>query len=84
MAAKKIAISVPEEIIAEVDRAAADAGTTRSGFITSVLRRIASARSDAEITRRVNAFFTDPEMLEEQARTTRAYEELSASAGTEW
>ena len=84
MPTKKIAISVPEDVIAEVDRAAADAGTTRSGFITSVLRRIARARSNAEMTRRINAVFAESDIMKEQAQTTRAYEKLSSSVGTEW
>ena len=54
MPVKKIAISVPPDVIRQVDLAARERGVTRSRFITDVLRRVARARSDAEIKRRVN------------------------------
>lgn len=56
---KKIAISVPEAVLSEVDRAAKRRGVTRSRFISEVLAKVAAARSDAEIRRRVNAIFSD-------------------------
>jgi hypothetical protein len=55
MAFKKIAISKPEDVVKAVDRAAAHQRTTRSPYIADGLRRVARARSDAEITRRINA-----------------------------
>lgn len=84
MAVKKIAISVPEEVIEQVDRAAARRKMTRSAYISWVLRRIARARSDAEVTRQVNAFFADAELDREQRHTAREMARLRASEGTEW
>jgi hypothetical protein len=81
MAAKKIAISVPEDVLAQVDQAAARRGITRSGFITEVLRRVAAARGDAEIRRRVDALFSDPGTAGEQRDTARAG--AAALPGTE-
>ena len=52
MAVKKFALSVPEDVMKEVDRAAKRFGVTRSRFISGVLRRVSDARSDEEITRR--------------------------------
>jgi metal-responsive CopG/Arc/MetJ family transcriptional regulator len=72
MAAKKIAISVPEDVLDQVDRAASQRGLTRSGFITEVLRRVAAARADAEVRRRVDELFSDPDVAEEQRETARA------------
>ena len=73
MPVRKIAISVPEEVLRHVDRAARRAGLTRSGFITALLRRGASARSDAEVTRRLNALFADPEIAGEQRSTSEGF-----------
>lgn len=72
MPAKKIAISVPEEVLAAVDRAAARRSVTRSRFISDVLRRVAAARSDAEVRRCVNELFSDPEIAGEQREAARA------------
>jgi hypothetical protein len=84
MAAKKFAISIPEDVMREVDRAARGAGVTRSRFIAGVLRRVARARSDADITRRVDALFADAALAREQAGTAAALRARGSPAGTEW
>lgn len=84
MATKKFAISVPEDVMAQVDGAAADRGITRSRFITEMLRRVASARTDAEIRRRVNEVFADPDVAEEQRETAQAYRSRGPHQGAEW
>lgn len=72
MAVKKFALSVPPEVMDQVDEAAAELGLTRSAYLVTVLRRIASARTDAAITRQVNELFADPEIKNEQISTARA------------
>lgn len=84
MAARKFAISVPEDVMRQVDRAAARRGTTRSRFIADVLARVARARTDAEISRRVDALFSDPEVVREQADTARAFHRAAPRGGAEW
>jgi hypothetical protein len=71
---------VPEEILEEVDRAARERGESRSRFISRVLRLTVRARRDAEVTRRLNALFADPSLLEEQRREA---DELTA-LGIDW
>lgn len=80
MPSRKTAISVPEEILAEVDRAARERGESRSGFISRVLRLTVRARRDAEVTRRLNEIFSDESRREEQRRETRELTEL----GVDW
>jgi metal-responsive CopG/Arc/MetJ family transcriptional regulator len=84
MRSKKIAISVPADVIEEVDDAAKYRYLTRSAFITDVLRRVARAKRDADITKRINELFSDPEIAAEQTRTARDYRAISAKIGTEW
>ena len=84
MAARKFAISVPEQVMRHVDRAAARRGMTRSRFIADVLARVAKARTDAEISRRVNALFSDPEVAREQADTARVFRRAVPGAAAEW
>jgi hypothetical protein len=80
LAAPKFAISVPEGVMRRVDQAARRRGMTRSGFIPRVLARVASARTDADISRRVDAFFADPEVRREQVATARAFRRTGAKA----
>ncbi len=84
MAARKFAISVPESVMREVDRAAARRGVTRSRFIAQVLGQVARARTDAEIARRVNALFADPMIRREQVETARDFQRVASPSGTEW
>jgi metal-responsive CopG/Arc/MetJ family transcriptional regulator len=84
MAVKKFAISIPEEVMARVDEAAAEWGITRSRFISNVLKRVALARSDAQITRRLNEVFGDPEIAREQKATSRALLRARRETGTAW
>jgi hypothetical protein len=80
MGTAKIAISLPEDVLAEVDRAARESGESRSGFIRRVLVAATRVRRDGEITRRLDALFSEPALADEQRRVAR---ELDA-AGTRW
>ena len=80
MATAKIAISLPEDVLAEIDRAARERCESRSGFISSVLREALRARRGSDITRHLNALFADEAVAEEQRRLTR---EMDA-AGADW
>jgi hypothetical protein len=80
MPSSKIAITVPEDVLAAVDEAAKERGESRSGFISRVLRSALKARRDAAITRRLNELFMNEGVVAEQRRLTR---ELDA-AGTDW
>ena len=84
MAARKIAISLPEGLLEEVDAIALERGESRSGCIATVLHIFTSARSDAAIRRKINALFADPEMREEQLRVPRLMKHNRSTRGTEW
>lgn len=80
MATVKIALTVPEDVLQAVDAAARERGESRSGFVSRVLRAAMRARSDAEVTRRLDEIFADPAVAAEQVRVA---DELN-SAGTDW
>ena len=84
MPVRKIAISVPETVVRQVDQAAKRAGLTRSGFITALLRRTAAARSDAQITRQLDALFADPDLAEEQRHTSEAFLRTGPRRAARW
>jgi len=83
MPARKFAISVPESVMRHVDRVARRRGMTRSGFVSHVLAHVAEARTDAEISRRLDALFADPEVAREQRKTARAFRRRAGARGTE-
>jgi hypothetical protein len=72
VAVRKFAISVPEDVMAQIDEAAERRGITRSRFITDVLRKVARARTDAEVTRRLDEVFAAPDVAAEQRSTSQA------------
>jgi hypothetical protein len=63
---RKTAITVPEDILEEVDRSARERGESRSRFISRVLRLAVRARRDAAVTRRLDALFADESVRKEQ------------------
>ena len=84
MPTKKFAISIPEAVMAGVDRAARLRGVTRSRFIAQVLQRASSAQSDAELREAIDSLFNDPDVVQEQSKTSEAFADLVAPEGTEW
>jgi hypothetical protein len=76
----KTAISVPEEVLAQIDRAARARGESRSKYITRVLRAAVRARRDGEITRRLNELFES----EAVGRTQRADTSFLDEVGSGW
>lgn len=80
MPMRKTAITMPEELLDAVDRAALERGESRSRFINQVLALALRSRRDAEITRRLDAFFSTEEQRTTAAREAEALDEL----GTEW
>ena len=84
MSVKKFAISVPEDVMSAVDAAARRRGLTRSGFISGVLRRVATARRDAEVTRRINELFAGDTLAEETRQSADGLLAGRAAEGWEW
>ena len=84
MPVRKLAISLPEDVLAQIDAAAAERGQTRSGFISGALGFLARARSDRELGRRANLVFADEEVRREQAQTARALARRRSKVGAKW
>ncbi|MBI5478803.1 MAG: ribbon-helix-helix protein, CopG family [Deltaproteobacteria bacterium] len=80
MACRKTAITVPEDVLAEVDRAARRLGESRSSFIVMLLKAAVRARRDADITRRLDEVFGDPATGAVQLREAADLDDL----GTDW
>lgn len=76
----KTAITVPADVLADIDRAANLRGESRSKYITRVLRAAVRARRDAEITRRLDALFASEDMQRAQEADTAFLD----GVGTAW
>ena len=76
----KTAITIPEDLLAQLDKAAKQLGESRSRYITHVLRVAVKARRDADITNRLNALFAEDGVLNEQRRGTK----VLRAAGVSW
>ena len=84
MAVKKIAISVPNEVLIQVDRLAKKAKSTRSGYITQVLRQISHASTQAEVTHQINELFSDVALVEEQSETAHIFWKAAEPSTPDW
>lgn len=80
MAAVRISLTIPEDVLDAVDAAAGERGESRSSFVSRLLCAAMRARSDAEVTRRFDEIFSDPAIAAEQLRVAH---ELDL-AGAEW
>ncbi len=80
MPARKTAITISEDLLADVDRAARERSESRSRYITHVLELAVRARRDAEITRRLDALFADEGARSEQLHGARDLDET----GSDW
>lgn len=83
MAMRKTAITVPDDVLEQVDEAARERGESRSRFISRVLGDLARARRDAEISRRLNALFGEPGVAEGQRRVARELGRAAHHLGAE-
>lgn len=82
MAVTKFAISVPEETMNQVDRAAKRLGMTRSRYIAVVLARVAKREKDAAISRRVDEVLAD--LDEQDLDTVKLLRRAGSGEGMEW
>lgn len=84
MSARKVAISLPEKLLEQVDEIAETRGETRSGFIATILAIASRARTSAMVQKQINDLFSDPEIRKEQLKTTRLMNRHRSTRGTEW
>jgi metal-responsive CopG/Arc/MetJ family transcriptional regulator len=76
----RTAITLPDDLLADVDRAARDEGRSRSAYIREVLREALRRRRSAAVSRALNEVYADAELREE---TSRIAAEMEAGAA-EW
>ena len=80
MPLRKTAIALSPELLMELDRMARMRQESRNRFITHVLEEAVRARRDAEVTRRLDELFADPDLRREQVSGAAALDFI----GTNW
>ena len=81
---KKIAVSLPETVLATVNQLAERRGESRSHLIATILERVARAKRDRDITAQINALFADEEINQEQKHTAEAFLRMSLWPKEKW
>jgi len=67
MSTKKTAVSLPEDVLAELDEAAAEAQTSRSALVTVAIREYLRRCESRQMLRRLNEVYEEPIEPEREA-----------------
>jgi hypothetical protein len=76
---RRTAITLPAELLSDVDRAAHELGESRSRYITRILRCAVRARRHATVARRLDELFADPAFAAEQRRSAAELDAIGSS-----
>ena len=84
MNTKKIAITVPEDLVMTIDLLSFESGVSRSKFITDILRDKISKDKNDKIKTSYDRVFSDNTIAEEQLAMARDFEDSGKEEGQEW
>lgn len=84
MHTKKVAITIPKELVAMVDDISKKRGLSRSKFISMVLMERVISERNHYIKNTYDRIFSDESIKEEQLNCARWFEGLGIEQGQEW
>jgi metal-responsive CopG/Arc/MetJ family transcriptional regulator len=84
MHTKKVAITIPKELVAMVDDISKKRGLSRSKFISMVLMERVVSERNRYIKNTYDRIFSDESIKEEQLNCARWFEGLGTKQGQEW
>jgi len=84
MPVRKIAISLPEHVLAEVDDLARRLDIPRSRLIARILGRVASHKRDDDVRAAVDRVFANRSTADEQRVTSAVFASLQTSLDADW
>ncbi len=84
MATVKIAITMPKELVQEVDAARKIETISRSGYITRLVQKAVRVEKQARLKAAYDKIFSDPEIVEEQKNSTSLFDNTGNEKGQEW
>ncbi len=84
MYTQKVAITMPEMLIREVDALSKKQGLSRSRYIAIAVREKIDEEKKHFITQCYDDVFSDETIQKEQAETSRRFEDAGSEGGQEW
>jgi metal-responsive CopG/Arc/MetJ family transcriptional regulator len=84
MQTQKIAITVPKDIIAQLDSISQGRGLSRSRIISDLLRSSLAEERSKKLQDAYNRIFADKKIRDEQIETSRWFEKTESGDGQEW
>ena len=84
MNTKKIAITVPKDLIMTIDLLSLENGVSRSKFITDILKEKISKDENDRIKNAYDCVFSDETIAAEQLSVVKDFESSGKEEGQEW
>ncbi len=84
MHTKKVAISIPSDLLCTIDDIRSEQGLSRSKFITLLLRQIIIDERSRQIKQAYDQVFSDETIVKEQLDTASWLEGSGSNTGQEW
>ncbi len=84
MNTRKIAISLPTDLVSMIDEIVAKEGGSRSGYISCVLREKIEEKRRRMLKEAYDSVFSDDDVRREQLETARWFEGADLEEGQEW
>ena len=84
MNTKKVAISIPSDLLSIIDDVRSDQGLSRSKFITLLLRQKILDERSRQIKQSYDKVFSDETIVKEQLETAAWFDGSGSDKGQEW
>ena len=84
MTTVKVAITMPEELVQEIDAARKTKTISRSRYITRLVQKAVTVEKQIRLRAAYDKIFSDPEIAEEQKNSTEMFNNTGNDKGQEW
>ena len=84
MTTVKVAITMPKELVREVDAVRKEEEISRSGYITRIVREAVRAERKERLKAAYDRVFSDPEIVKEQKEVALFFDNSGNNQGQEW
>jgi hypothetical protein len=84
MNAQKVAITMPENLIKQVDILSSNQGLSRSRYITLAVAEKIEKEKERFLTDSYDRVFSDEAVQREQLETAKCFEGVGSQGGQEW
>lgn len=84
MNTKKVAITIPHDIVTMIDSISSQRNISRSKFISMVLREKLTEERNRQLKDEYDRLFSDNAIVKEQLETSEWFEGSGSKAGQEW